>query len=102
MGSNPAAPIDFVKEPVHDHKQHDHREESGRCLQMQSGNILAQLLHDSDGDKPSHKGGEESDRGTRHHRFAIVSPRAGHTGSDGSENENAFEPLAENENTDSE
>src|SRR5207248_2580027 len=70
------------------------------CLQMQSGNVLAQLLHDSDGDKPGHKGGEESDGGAGHHRFAIISPWPRHTGGDGSQNENAFESLTENENTD--
>src|SRR5881296_1891457 len=84
MGPNPAAPVNFVEEPIHDHKQ----------------NVLAQLLHDSDRDEPGHKGGEESDRRSRHYRFAIIAPRTSHAGGDGSENENAFESLAEYENTD--
>src|SRR5437588_12592179 len=69
MGANPAAPINFVEEPVHDHEQDDHREQSGRRLQMQGGNVLAQLLHESDSYEPGHKSGEECDRRARHHRF---------------------------------
>src|SRR5438105_6009722 len=91
MGPNPAAPVDLVEEPIHDHKQNDHCEQSGRGLQMQGGNVLAQLLHDSDGDAPGHKGGEERDRRPRHYRFAIIASRAGHTSGDGSEDKNAFE-----------
>src|SRR5438094_9176678 len=100
MRANPAAPVNLVEEPIHDHKQHNHGEQSGRGLQMQGRNVLAQLLHDSDSDEPGHKGGEESDRRSRHYRFAIIAPRTSHAGGDGSENENAFESLAEYENTD--
>src|SRR5438105_5224549 len=97
MGANPAAPINFVEEPVHDHEQDDHREQSGRRLQMQGGNVLAQLLHESDSYEPGHKSGEECDRRAGHHRFAIASSRTGHAGGDGSEDKNAFESFAEKE-----
>jgi hypothetical protein len=100
MGPNPAAPVNFVEEPIHDHKQNDHCEQSGRGLQVQSRNVLAQLLHDSDRDEPGHKSSEESDRRSRHYRFAIIAPRTSHAGGYGSKNENAFESLAEYENTD--
>src|SRR5438132_10862040 len=97
MDTNPAAPVNFVEEPIHDHKQDDHCEQSGRGLQMQGRNVLAQLLHDPDSNEPRREGGEERDRCARHDRFAIIAARAGHAGGDGSEDENAFESLAENE-----
>src|SRR5438477_2098825 len=100
MGANPAAPVNLVEEPIHDHKQHNHCEQSGRGLQMQGRDVLAQLLHDSDSDEPGHKGSEEGDRRARHYRLAIIASQAGHTGSDGGQDKNAFESLAENENTD--
>src|SRR5437588_1571174 len=100
MRANPAAPVNLVEEPSHDHKQHNHGEQSGRGLQMHGGNVLAQLFHDSDSDEPGHQSSEEGDRRSRHYRFAISAPQACHTGSDGGEDKNAFKSLAENENTD--
>src|SRR5207237_10598024 len=54
MGANPAAPVNFVEETIHDHKQDDHCEQSGRGLQQHGRNDVAQLLKDSAGDEQSH------------------------------------------------
>ena len=48
--ANPAAPVNFVKEPIHDHEQDDNGEQPSRSLQIQSGHAFRQLADDSDGD----------------------------------------------------
>ena len=52
MGTNPAAPINFVEEPVHDHEQNDYGEKAGGRLQVERGNTFGHLPHDSDRDAP--------------------------------------------------
>src|SRR5436305_7872481 len=67
---------------------------------MKRGNVLTQLLHDAHCDKPRSESGKKCDCRARHDRSAIDLSWPGHTGSDGSEDQDAFEAFAENENTD--
>src|SRR4029453_5626490 len=38
--ANPAAPINLVEEPVHDHEQNDYREQSGCGLQIERRHVV--------------------------------------------------------------
>src|SRR5207302_10458990 len=40
--TDPAAPINFVEKPIHDHEQHHDREQSSRGLQVERAHVVTQ------------------------------------------------------------
>ena len=97
---DPAAPINLVEEPVHDHEQHDDREQSGGGLQIQRGDVVGERAHDADCDHPGDKCRDEGERGSPGDRPPVGPRGADHAGGDRREDENAFEPFAEDEHAD--
>ena len=57
VGANPAAPINLVEEPVHDHEQDDDRKQSGCGLQIERRHVVAERAHDAHGDEPGDQAG---------------------------------------------
>ena len=100
MRPNPAAPINLVEEPVHDHQQNYDGEQSGRRLEIERRHIVAKRPDNADRNQPGNQGRGESDSGAETNGAAVRLPRAGHTRGDGGEDQNAFEAFAENEHAD--
>ena len=100
MSSNPAAPINLVKEPVHDHQQNDDSQESGRGLEIERRHIVAERADDAHRDKPGDQAGDKSEACAERDRLAMHAFGPRHTRGDGSEDENAFQSLSEDENAD--
>ena len=100
MRPNPAAPVNLVEKPVHDHEQNDDREQTRRRLQIERRDVVAQLAHDADRDKPRHQTGAKRNRGADRNRPAMLTFRAHHARGDRGENEDAFQPFAENKDAD--
>src|SRR6202000_2712829 len=97
---DPAGPIDLVEEPVHDDEEDDDGEESGGGLDVERVDALGQVVHDTDGDEPGEEGGESGDADAGGHRAPIGLTGLDHAGGDGGENQDALQPLAEDEDGD--
>ena len=100
MSSNPAAPINLVKEPVHDHQQNDDSQEASRGLEIERRHIVAERADDAHGDKPGDQAGDKSEACAERDRLAMHASGPRHTRGDGSQDENAFQSLSEDENAD--
>src|SRR5213593_1974261 len=98
MSSNPAAPINLVKEPVHDHQQNDDSQEAGRGLEIERRHVVAERANDAHGDKPGDQAGDKSEACAERDRLAMHPSGPRHTRGDGSQDENAFQSLSEDEN----
>ena len=97
---DPAAPVDFVEEPVHHDEEDDDGEEAAGGLQIEGGDVVADIVEDADGDEPGDEGGEERGGGAGGDGGAVGVLAAGHAGGDGGENEDALEAFAEDEDGD--
>lgn len=97
---DPAAPIDLVKEPVHDDEQHENGQQAGGGLEIERGDAVAEAGEDADGDEPGDGGGDEAEAYARHDGAAVALVLADHTGHDGGEDEHTLEALAEDEDRD--
>ena len=95
--ADPAAPINLVKEPVHNHEQNDNGEKSGRGLQVERRHIVAQRINNSDRYEPRDQGSDECDAGTGRNRTPMRLFRAGHARGDRGQNENALQSFAKNQ-----
>src|SRR5881227_1753102 len=71
MSSNPAAPINLVKEPVHDHQQNDDSQESGRGLEIERRHVVAERTDDAHCDKPGDQAGDKSEACAERDRLAM-------------------------------
>ena len=98
--SNPAAPINFVEEPVHDDEQHDHGQQSGRRLKIERRDVIAQRTDDADRDEPRNQCCAETDSCADRHRPPMRLFRSRHARRDRRQNENAFQSFAENQHAD--
>src|SRR3954471_24283828 len=100
MHGDPPGPVDLVEEPVHHDEQHDDREQSGRCLDVERWDILREAVDDADRDAP----GEER-RGKRHsgagrYRALVGTPLAGHVCGNCCQDQDALESLTEHKDRD--
>ena len=100
MRADPAAPINLVKEPVHDHEQNDDGEKSGRGLQIERRHVVAERINNAHCDEPGDQGGDECDARADRNRTPMRLFRAGHARGDRGQNENALQSLAKNQNPD--
>src|SRR5665213_667118 len=98
MHRNPAAPINFVKKPVHHHEQYHDREQSRRRLQIQRGNALAKIADDAGGDEPSEQSADARARRADDDGPPLRRAFASHAGEDRSQNQDGFQAFAENQN----
>jgi len=98
--ADPAAPINFVEEPIHDHQQDDDCEQSGGGLQIERAHIVAQRIHNSDRDEPGDQGCAKCDAGADCDRAPMCALCAGHARGNRGEYQNAFQSFAKNENAD--
>ena len=74
--------------------------EAGRGLSGQRRHALSQLAHDADGNEPGDERGAEGDGCAQRHRPAMHFLCADHARGNGSENQDAFKALTENEHAD--
>ena len=100
MRANPAAPINLVEKPIHDHEQDDDGEQAGRGLQIQRRHAFRQLADDSDGDEPRDQCRDEGESRAQCDRPAMRLLRSGHARRDRGQDENAFQSFAKNEHAD--
>src|SRR5437764_15422086 len=100
MRANPSAPINLVKKPVHNHQQNNNREEAGGSLQIECGDIVAERADDADCYNPRNQAGDKGQARTERDRLAMHAFGTNHTGSDGSQQKNAFQSLSKKENDD--
>src|SRR3954467_1455734 len=100
MRANPAAPVDLVEEPVHDHEQHQDCEQSGCGLQVESRNAFTELAYESSGDEPGGQRGDESESGTGPNGAPMGLGRTGHAGGDSGKDQDAFQAFTKNQNAD--
>ena len=100
MRANPAAPINLVEKPVHDHEQDHDCEEPGGGLQVERGDVVDERVHDADGNHPGDQGRDEGEPRAPGNRAAAGAAGARHARGDRGDDENAFEAFAENEHRD--
>ena len=56
MGANPAAPINLMEKPIHDHEQHDHGKQSRRGLKIERRHVVTKRANDLHRDTPRDQG----------------------------------------------
>jgi hypothetical protein len=100
MGANPATPIDFVKEPVHDDQQDYHGQKPGRGLEVEGGNIIAEGSDNSCRDDPSDQGRDEGDASPDCDWSSVGTFRADHAGGDCGQDKDALEAFPKDEDPD--
>jgi hypothetical protein len=98
VSANPAAPIDLVKEPVHDDQQHDDCQQPGSGLQIERRHVVAQRTNDPHRDHPRDQTGDKRNARAERNWPAMGASSACHARSDRCQNQNAFQPLAKDEN----
>jgi len=95
MRSNPSTPVNPVKKPVHNHKQNDDCEESGRSLHLERGNAFRKVADDLDRDEPGDQCREEGDTCTYRNGTSVLLLAPGHACCDRGDHKDAFESFAE-------
>ena len=100
MHRDPAAPVDLVEKPVHDHEEDDDREEARRRLEIEGGDARGEVADDADGDEPGDERGHEAEADADGDRAAIDLVRPDHAGRESREDEDALKALAKHEDRD--
>jgi len=100
VGPDPAAPVNLVEEPVHDHQQDDHRDQSGCSLEIQRPHVFAEGTDNSHGYEPGDNAAGKSQSSAEGNRAPVWPLRSSHACSNRSQHQNAFESFPENENAD--
>jgi hypothetical protein len=99
MGANPASPINLVKKPVHYDEKHDDCEQAGRGLQIESRHVVAERTDDPHCNQPRDQTGDKRKTRTERDRTAMGPLRTCHARSDRCQNQNAFQSLAKDKNS---
>src|SRR5258708_5179011 len=100
METDPAAPINFMEEPIHYHHQNYDGQKASPSLKIQSRNVLGEILDNAHLDEPGHQSGENSDTHTNGNRFPLVGVGTDHASHDCREYQNTFQAFAENQHPD--
>ena len=99
METDPAAPINFMEEPIHYHHQNHDCQKTGPSLEVESRNVLGEILDNAHGDEPGHQSGGNPDTDTNGNRFPLVGVGTDHAGHDCREYQNTFQAFAENQHS---
>src|SRR6185437_14477208 len=97
---DPAGPVDFVEEPVHDQQKHENGEQTGNGLDVERINAFGEVVDDTDDGEPCGQGGDRSGSYTRGYRAHMARLGFHHAGGDGGENEDALQPFTKDEDGD--
>ena len=89
-----------MEEPVHDDQQDDDREQPGGGLEVEGGDVVGEAFDDADGDEPGDQGEGEGAGGAGGDRPLVGAFGARHVRGDRGEDEDALEPLAEDQDGD--
>jgi hypothetical protein len=71
MHRDPAAPVNLMEKPIHDHQEDHDCQEAGCGLQVQGRDVFRQILDDAGRDKPGDQGCDETDADARGDGAAI-------------------------------
>src|ERR1700730_14186283 len=97
METDPAAPINFMEEPIHYHHQNYDRQKARPSLKVESRNVLGEIIDNAHCDAPRHYSGGNRDTHTDGTRFPLVGVWPDHAGHDCREYQNAYQAFAENQ-----
>src|ERR1043166_2141092 len=100
MCPDPAAPINLVKEPIHDDEEDDNGKQSGCCLEVERRHIIAQRTDDSDSYRPGDQSCTEGKTRPDANRASMHLPCARHACGDCCENEDTLKTFAEYQDSD--
>ena len=93
--SDPARPVDAVEEPVHDHQQHRHGEQTGGRLDVEAG--TAERADDPHGTEPGDDRGGNADPDAEPDRAALARVGAEEACGDRGDHEDRLQALAKDQ-----
>ncbi len=89
-----------MEEPIHHHQKDDDGKEAGGRLEIECRDALIELVDDPHRDEPGDEGGNEADAGAAEHRELVPAEGADHVRGQRGQDQDAFQPLAENQDGD--
>ena len=92
---DPPGPVDLVKEPVHDHQQHDDGQQARRRLDVEGRRVHG--VDEGDDDEPRRHARHERAGGPPRDRPAVDPVRAHHARRHRREHEDRLQPLPEDD-----
>src|SRR5436190_5728712 len=100
MCPDPAAPINLVKEPIHDDEEDDDGKQSGCGLEVKRRHIIAQRTDDSNSDRPRDQSCTEGKTRPNANRASMYLPCTRHACGDCCENKDTLKTLPEYQDSD--